>query len=92
MDHLSLILSNFEFLSVVTLTADSKGRREYQLAEYKKAYALLLDTRPIWDECFEIKNAALSADHNLKKISKQLVETELVIEAVRVIDAAILIK
>ena len=92
MDHLSLILSNFEFLSVVTLTADSKGKREYQLAEYKRAYALLLDTRPIWDDSFEIKNAAMGADHNLKKITKQFVETELVIEAVRVIDAAILIK
>ena len=92
MNNLETIERLLEYLSIVTLTAETRGKREYQLAEYKKAYALLLDTRPIWDECFEIKNAALSADHNLKKISKQLVETELVIEAVRVIDAAILIK
>lgn len=92
MDNLRMIQSSLEYLSAVTLTADSRGRREFQLAEYKKAYALLLDTRPIWNDSFEIKNASLFAHNNLKRLTDQFVETELIREATRIIDAADLIR
>lgn len=92
MDNLKMIQSSLEYLSAVTLTADSRGRREFQLAEYKKAYALLLDTRPIWNDNFEIKNASLFAHNNLKRLTDQFVETELIREATRIIDAADLIR
>ena len=88
MDNLKMIQSSLEYLSAVTLTADSRGRREFQLAEYKKAYALLLDTRPIWNDSFEIKNASMFAHNNLKRLTDQFVETELIREATRIIDAA----
>jgi hypothetical protein len=92
MDNLKMIQSSLEYLSVVTLTADSRGRREFQLAEYKKAYALLLDTRPIWNDSFEVKNASMFAHNNLKRLTDQFVETELIREATRIIDAADLIR
>ena len=88
MDNLKMIQSSLEYLSAVTLTADSRGRREFQLAEYKKAYALLLDTRPIWNDSFEIKNASMFAHNNMKRLTDQFVETELIREATRIIDAA----
>ena len=92
MNNLKMIQSSLEYLSAVTLTADSRGRREFQLAEYKKAYALLLDTRPIWNDSFEIKNASLFAHSNLRRLTDQFVETELIREATRIIDAADLIR
>jgi hypothetical protein len=92
MDNLETIERRFEYLSIVTLTAETRGKREFQLAEYKKAYALLLDTRPIWNESFEIKNAAMFANSNLKRLTDQFVETELIREATRIIDAADLIR
>ena len=88
MNNLKMIQSSLEYLSAVTLTADSRGRREFQLAEYKKAYALLLDTRPIWNDSFEIKNASMFAHNNMKRLTDQFVETELIREATRIIDAA----
>ena len=92
MDNLRMIQSNLEYLSVVTLTGETRGKREYQLAEYKKAYAHLLDTRPIWNDSFEIKNASMFAHNNLKRLTDQFVETELIREATRIIDAADLIR
>ena len=92
MDNLKMIQSSLEYLSVVTLTGETRGKREYQLAEYKKAYALLLDTRPIWNDSFEITNASLFAHGNLRRLTDQFVETELIREATRIIDAADLIR
>ena len=92
MDNLEMIERLLHYLTGVTLTAETRGKREFQLAEYKKAYALLLDTRPIWNDNFEIKNASLFANNNLKRLTDQFVETELIREATRVIDAADLIR
>jgi hypothetical protein len=92
MNNLETIERLLEYLSIVTLTAETRGKREYQLAEYKKAYALLLDTRPIWNDSFEIKNASLFAHNNLRRLTDQFVETELMREATRIIDAADLIR
>lgn len=92
MNNLRMIQSSLEYLSAVTLTADSRGRREFQLAEYKKAYAHLLDTRPIWQDSFELKNASMMAHGNLKRLTDQFVETELIREATRIINAADLIQ
>lgn len=92
MDNLRMIQSNLEYLSVVTLTGETRGKREYQLAEYKKAYAHLLDTRPIWNDSFEIKNASMFAHNNLKRLTDQFTEAELIHEAIRIIDAADLIR
>lgn len=92
MDNLRMIQSNLEYLSVVTLTGETRGKREYQLAEYKKAYAHLLDTRPIWNDSFEIKNASMFAHNNLKRLTDQFTEAELIREAIRIIDAADLIR
>ena len=88
MDNLEMIERLLHYLTGVTLTAETRGKREFQLAEYKKAYALILDTRPIWNDSFEIKNASLSAHNNLKRLTDQFVETELIREATRIIDAA----
>ena len=88
MDNLEMIERLLHYLTAVTLTAETRGKREFQLAEYKKAYALILDTRPIWNDSFEIKNASLSAHNNLKRLTDQFVETELIREATRIIDAA----
>lgn len=92
MDNLRMIQSNLEYLSVVTLTGETRGKREYQLAEYKKAYAHLLDTRPIWNDSFEIKNASMFAHSHLKRLTDQFTESELIHEAIRIIDAADLIR
>jgi hypothetical protein len=91
MDNLKMIESMFKYLSSVTLTADTRDRREYQLAEYRRAYAHLLDTKPIWNDSFEIKNASLFANSHLNRLSSQFTETELIKEASRIIDAANLV-
>jgi len=88
MNNLKMIQQMLEYLSTITLTADTRGRREYQLAEYKRAYAHLLDTKPIWDDSFEIKNASMLANMHLNRLSSQFTETELIREAARIIDAA----
>lgn len=92
MDNLEMIERLLHYLTGVTLTAETRGKREFQLAEYKKAYAHILDTRPIWNDNFEIKNASLFAHNNLKRLTDQFVETELIREATRIIDAADLIR
>lgn len=88
MNNRKVIQQMLEYLSSVTLTAGTREKREFQLAEYKRAYAHLLDTRPIWDDSFEIKNASMMAHSNLKRLTDQFVETELIREAARIIDAA----
>lgn len=91
MNNLKMIENMFLHLSTITLTADSRDRREYQLKEYRRAYAHLLDTKPIWDDCFEVKNASMLANMHLNRLSNQFTETELIREATRIIDAASLI-
>lgn len=88
MNNLKMIQQMLEYLSTVTLTAETRGKREFQLAEYKRAYAHLLDTKPIWNDNFELKNASMFAHNNLKRLTEQFVETELIREAARIIDAA----
>ena len=88
MNNLKMIQQMLEYLSTVTLTAETRGKREFQLAEYKRAYALLLDTRPIWNDSFELKNASMFAHGNMKRLTDQFVETELIREAARIIDTA----
>ena len=88
MSNLQAIKVYLDFLSDVKLTAPTRGKREYQLAEYKKAYALLLDTMPIWDGSFEIREASMRANNHLKRLSNEFVESELIIEAGRIISAA----
>jgi hypothetical protein len=86
--NIKMIRQMLEYLSTVTLTADTRGKREFQLTEYKRAYAHLLDTKPIWDDSFELKNASMMANNNLNRLSSQFTETELIREAARIIDAA----
>lgn len=92
MDNLEMIGRLLYYLAGVTLTAETRGKREFQLAEYKRAYAHILDTRPIWNNNLEIQNASMYAHSNLKRLTDQFTETELIREATRIIDAADLIR
>ena len=77
----SVIADAFHDLAYVKLTASTSEGRKAQLQEYRRAFNLLQDTLPLWDEDFLIKLRSQKARHRIQYLENNFESLECIILA-----------